>query len=264
MKSASFGRNPFKTLWNIELQVELTPWVGLLWPVTPRHVVRRQGHFRSWKVTSSFSGITFDKNQLELWKHHRCVQADDADRLICNMTFSGQVMTLTWGQFFNMTFQEQIIYHSMRLDERNMMMAKEMLCLYWVKSYYRKKCFFLQKNGYFWSVCSLEAKLLILDQIWGHTSERALKELSNALSRSTVALLVPELSASLSKKCWNMPNLTFGDLWWPDLWPDLKNDWSSFVMIFDALSNAAYRVSLRGLGAEIEGGSQHHPAWWKI
>ena len=40
-----------------------------------------QGHFRSWKVTSSFSGITFDRDQLERWKHHRCVQADDADRL---------------------------------------------------------------------------------------------------------------------------------------------------------------------------------------
>ena len=24
-----------------------------------------QGHFRSWKVTSSFSGITFDRDQLE-------------------------------------------------------------------------------------------------------------------------------------------------------------------------------------------------------
>ena len=30
-------------------------------------------------------------------------------------------------------------------------------------------------------------------------------------------------------------------------------------MIFDALSNAAYRVSLRGPGAEIEGGSQPPP-----
>ena len=55
------------------------------------------------------------------------------------------------------------------------------------------------------------------------------------------------------EKCWNEPNLTFGDLWWPDLWPDLKND-SSFFMIFDALSSAAYRVSLRGPEAEIEGG----------
>ena len=25
----------------------------------------RQGHFRSWKVTSSFSGIAFDRDQLE-------------------------------------------------------------------------------------------------------------------------------------------------------------------------------------------------------
>ena len=35
---------------------------------------------------------------------------------------------------------------------------------------------------------------------------------------------------------------------------------SSFVMIFGALSNAAYRVSLCGPGAEIEGGSQPPPA----
>ena len=30
-------------------------------------------------------------------------------------------------------------------------------------------------------------------------------------------------------------------------------------MIFDALSNAAYRVSLRGPGAEIEGGFLNNP-----
>ena len=30
-------------------------------------------------------------------------------------------------------------------------------------------------------------------------------------------------------------------------------------MIFDALSNAAYRVSLRGPGAEIEGGGSQQP-----
>ena len=107
----------------------------------------RQGHFRSWKVTSSFSAITFDRDQLERWKHHRCVQADDTDRLICNMTFSGQVMTLTWGQIFNMTFQGQIIYHSTRLDKRNTMLAKWMSCLYRVKSYHRKT--FYIKNDYF-------------------------------------------------------------------------------------------------------------------
>ena len=141
---------------------------------------------------------------MKTWKHHRCVQADDADRLICNMTFSGQVMTLTWGQIFNVTFQGQLIYHSTRLDKRNTMPVKWM-CLYWVKSYYRK--IFIAKNGYFWSFCSLEAKPLTLDQIWGQIGERALKELSNALLRSTVSLLVPELCASLSK------NVEIGQIW---------------------------------------------------
>ena len=50
-----------------------------------------------------------------------------------------------------------------------------------------------------------------------------------------------------------MVTLTLG------LRPDLKNEPSSFVMIFDALSNAAYRVSPRGPGAEIGGGSQPPP-----
>ena len=49
--------------------------------------------------------------------------------------------------------------------------------------------------------------------------------------------------------------MTSGDLTF-DL---LKNDRSDFVMIFDALSNAAYRVSLRGPGAEIEGGGSQQP-----
>ena len=43
------------------------------------------------------------------------------------------------------------------------------------------------------------AKLLTLGQIGRHNDERALKELSNALLRSAVALLVSELCASLSK-----------------------------------------------------------------
>ena len=53
--------------------------------------------------------------------------------------------------------------------------------------------------------------------------------------------------------------LAFNDLWWPDLWPDQKSDRSDFFLIFDALSNAAFAVSLRGPGAELEGGVQTPP-----
>ena len=90
MKGVSFGQKPFKTLSNIVLQVELAPWVRILWPVTPRQVAKViLGHKRS---------------PAERWKHHRCVQDDHTDRLICNMTFSDQVLTLTWGQIVEMTF----------------------------------------------------------------------------------------------------------------------------------------------------------------
>ena len=43
--------------------------------------------------------------------------------------------------------------------------------------------------------------------------------------------------------------MTFGGLTF-DL---TKNDWSSFVIMFDALSNSAYRVSQDGPGAELKG-----------
>ena len=47
------------------------------------------------------------------------VRLDDADRLICNMIFSGQVMTLAVVEIFQMTFQCQITVHSIPIDERH-------------------------------------------------------------------------------------------------------------------------------------------------
>ena len=49
-------------------------------------------------------------------------------------------------------------------------------------------------------------------------------------------------------KFWNF------DPWWPQFWPEPKNDWNDFEMIFRELSNAAFRFSLRRPGAEIMGG----------
>ena len=48
MKSACFWSIPFETLSNIGLQVDVTHWVGILPPVTPRHVAKViSGHERS-------------------------------------------------------------------------------------------------------------------------------------------------------------------------------------------------------------------------
>ena len=48
MKVASFGRKPLETLSNINLQVHVTPWVGIKRTVIPRHVANViSGHERS-------------------------------------------------------------------------------------------------------------------------------------------------------------------------------------------------------------------------
>ena len=70
-----------------------------------------------------------------------------------------------------------------------------------------------------------------------------------------------------------MSNKRFGkfwnfDPWWPQFWPDPKNDRNDFKMIFCELSNAAFRFSLRRPGTEIMGGGAFkRPApsrLWKI
>ena len=215
MKGASFEQKTFKTLSNIGIEVGLSLWAGILRPMTPRHVTKViSGHGRSPAV---FSGITFDRDQLEQWKHHRCVQADNMDQLICNMTLLGQVMTLPWGYIFNITFQGQIIYHSTMLDKRSTMLAKEMVYLYWVNSYYRKNHFYRKKRLFF-SFCSLEAKPLILDQIWGNIEKKSKRGIEGALAQHC-SYSSSRVMRQFVEKCWNRPNLTFGDLWWPDLWP---------------------------------------------
>ena len=49
-------------------------------------------------------------------------------------------------------------------------------------------------------------------------------------------------------KFWNF------DPWWPQFWPEPKNDRNDFEMIFRELSNAVFRFVLRCAGAEIDGG----------
>ena len=49
------------------------------------------------------------------------------------------------------------------------------------------------------------------------------------------------------------------DLWWPQFWPELKNDRSSIRIIFLELSNTVFRFVLRCAGAEIDGGCSNTP-----
>ena len=79
-----------------------------------------------------------------------------------------------------------------------------------------------------WHNPALEVKPLTIAEIWWHVGERAVKGLSSAFFRALLAVLVHELQRLKEKKIIeitkNPENLTFDDLWWPYLWPDLKND----------------------------------------
>ena len=55
----------------------------------------------------------------------------------------------------------------------------------------------------------------------------------------------------------NRERFTFDELWWPDLWPDPKNDQSTSLVILDELSNSACRMLLRSSGAELDGGRKN-------
>ena len=146
MKGACFGRNPFETLSNIELQVDLTPLFGILWPVTPPHVAKViSGHER---LPAVFRQKKLWRDQLERLKHNSCVQANDTDWLICSMTFSVRLtLVLVLRSIFNMIFQDQVIFYSTRLDKRSTMVVKRMACLYWLNTYCRKQTFFVKKTA---------------------------------------------------------------------------------------------------------------------
>ena len=62
MKGASFEHKPFKTLKH-RVRGRIDTLSRNIATDDPSSC--HQGHFRSWKVTSSFSGITFDRDQLE-------------------------------------------------------------------------------------------------------------------------------------------------------------------------------------------------------
>ena len=90
----------------------------------------------------------------------------------------------------------QLIYHSTRLDTRNTMLTKNLCPLLNQKllqnKFNRKKLLLLEFLLSAGQTVDLRSKLR-------QVRKRTLKGLSNELSRSTVALLIPELCASLSK-----------------------------------------------------------------
>ena len=120
----------------------------------------------------------------------------------------------------------------------------------WYKNLFRKNA-------------SLEAKTLTLGQVCEHYSEMLLKALSNALSRSIAALLVPDLCDDLwkvnkirNKISWKVY------IWWPVVTSAMtwsKNDEGNSERYCSELSVAFYLVFLACLLSEITWCGQEAP-----
>ena len=144
--------------------------------VNPQRVIC--GHMTSPKVTIHFWLITFDRSVIQPSKQHHCISPVNTDRMICNMTYLGQVMTLIWGQILFLNFLGHIKHHSTRPDELDTMVVKSLTYTFGVQSYNRKTK--SSKFGHFDLSWPLEAKPFTWGPIWEHTKERSVKGLSNA------------------------------------------------------------------------------------
>ena len=130
---------------------------------------------------------------------------------------------------------------------------KLMSCLYWVKSCCWKIAKTVLLSG--GQAVDLRSKLRTLQR---KSVKRAIECVFLRRSSSSGSRVM----CRFIENCWKRRNLAFGDLWWPDLWRDLKIYRSSFVLTF---AIAAYCVSLHGPGAELEGVFKHptpHLARW--
>ena len=106
---------------------------------------------------------------------------------------------------------------------------------------------------------------VILYMVWRDT--RWYKRLNETHDGIRIVALPLKLKDFIVKKNLSGKFLNFYP-WWPQFWPEPKNERYDFEMIFRELSNAVFRFLLRRSGAEIMGGVQTPPPppsrRWKI
>ena len=100
MKSACFGLKPFETLKH-QITGKLDTQSRNITTSDPSTSCRH-GQFWSWKVTSSVSEITFDRDQLKRGKHHDVFRP--MIRIDWYAIWPFPIMSLTLGQIFKITF----------------------------------------------------------------------------------------------------------------------------------------------------------------
>ena len=173
-----------------------TIWFVLYWLLVIKATSWRPSEINDddewWpKVNNRFLRITFDPKEIETWEWSHCISLIEAHWYICNMTYLGHHVTLTWGQILTLTFQGHAIHVSMRLDEENTMVSKSLLYHFKRGRNHRKTVSL--KNAVFDLWWPLTPKPLVLGEIWRHCSERAFQGLSIAFLNFDVSVTGTEI-----------------------------------------------------------------------
>ena len=183
--------------------------------VTPGRVI--QGH-------QEFSLITRDRMELGACKWHRWTCIAKAPQLICNLAQLGYIKVMTWPspevKFWNWPFKvKRYIFWTFSTSATRW-------CLFYFRISVIKKVihgkptpcqkifFSLMTSG----VKNIDLRSNLIENVTG-----AWRELSNAFLEFFLAIILLEIIANVCEK--KQPfsrNLTFGDLWWPQYWPDLE------------------------------------------
>ena len=150
-----------------------------------------KGHLRSPKVTNSFLQITFDPNAIETWEWSHCVSLIKTHRYICNMTYLGHQVTLTWGQIFDLNLSRSCYTCFDASWQGKHDGVKSIALSFQTRKVSSKNCF--AQKCRFSPFRDLTPKPLILGEIWRHFTERAFQELSIAFLNFDVAVTGTEI-----------------------------------------------------------------------
>ena len=162
--------------------------------------------------------------ELGACKWHRCTCIAKAPQLICNLTQLSYIKVMTWPspevKFWNWPFNfKRYIFWTLSTSATRW-------CLFYFRISVIKKVIHgkptpCQKYFFLW--WPLESKVLTLGQIWSKNFTGAWRELSSAFFRILPSYhTFGDNSECLRKTAIFFRNLTFGDLWWPQYWPDLE------------------------------------------
>ena len=128
----------------------------------------------------------------------------------------------------------------------------------------RKKLF--HSKQLFWLRWPVEAKRLTLGQIWHRYCNGEFNYVSNAIFGIFLSIIVPEIMEVFPKWCSpfvkNSKILHFFAPGGHNFDPNKKKIRNSFDWVFDDISNAACRMSLRRSGTELDGGADKPPPPW--